>query len=389
MFELYDALPEDPMFRISRAAAQDTRAPKVDLTIGIYKTSQLNSMKFESVGKAESILLKEETNKDYFPIAGHDPFINASRELVLGDFDAQRVTGVQALGGTGALYLGAKLLSEQTKGPAYISSPTWVNHRNIFSATGFGLQEYFYYDPSKTTLQFDVICDALQNAPAGSVFVFHGCCHNPTGIDPTLDQWKELASLCKSKSVIPFFDLAYQGFGDGLNQDVAAIRYFAQSGLEMLVACSFSKNLGLYGERVGSLLVVGENQQNVASHLKAMIRASYSNPPRHGALVAAHVLNNRELRKSWESELTEVRNRLDSMRKQLVQALQELDPNRSYESLGRCKGMFLFLDLSIDQVHALRENYAIYMPDSGRVNIAGLNNENIPYVAESIANVVK
>ena len=389
MFELYDALPEDPMFRVSRLAAQDTRPNLVDLTIGIYKTSELRSTKFKSVRDAEAILLKEETDKDYFSIAGHDALITAATELVLGDFNANHVTGIQALGGTGSLYLGAKLLSEQVKAPAFISTPTWVNHKNIFSSAGFDVQDYHYYDRSQCVLLFDKVCDTLRKAPKSSVFIFHGCCHNPSGIDPTLDQWKELAELCKARSIIPFFDLAYQGFGDGLNEDVAAIRYFAEMGLEMLVGCSFSKNLGLYGERVGALLVIGAEQLNVASHLKAIIRASYSNPPRHGALVAAQVLQDRQLRQNWEMELTEVRNRIDAMRQKLILAFQEIDSHLDVKRLGQCRGMFLFLDLTSDQIHALREDHAIYLTESGRMNVAGLNEEVIPYVAASILKVVK
>ncbi len=389
-FDRYDITPPDPIFFISSQAAADQRPEKVDLTIGIYKTAELKSMVFKSIREAEKKLLENETNKDYLSISGHQALIDGSIDLVFGKDHCERaICGIQALGGTGALCLGANLLAETLKMPVYVSKPTWVNHHNVFSSAGFMVKDYFYYDQKTQSLNIDAFFEALNRAEKGSVVVLHGCCHNPSGADPDLEQWKEISDLCKARQLIPFFDLAYQGFGQGLEQDVRAIRLFAKDGHSMLVAQSFSKNLGLYGERVGTLLVLTSEKSGVISHLKAIARASYSNPPRHGGLIAAHVLSDPHLRSIWEDELNYMRQRVNSTREHLADALAKSCPNHDFSYLKERNGMFCYLDLTKDHIESLKTEKAIYLTQSGRINVTGLNEQNVVYVADSIASVLE
>ena len=382
-FEDYELLPSDPIFSLSQEAIDDKRTDKVDLTIGIYKTPKLQSMVFSSIKLAEQALLEEETNKDYLSIDGDHQFIEGVKKLVLGT-SKRKFCGVQALGGTGALRVGADFLAEKLKRPVYLSSPTWVNHHNIFKRAGFEICSYPYYDKEKKEILFEELLETLSKAPAQSIIVFHGCCHNPTGVDPTYEQWQELALLCKKQELIPFFDLAYQGFGANLDEDVKGIRFFAEEGLEILISTSHSKNFGMYGERVGCLLVLTDSSEKVLSHLKAIARASYSNPPRHGALLVAKILSDPSLRQSWMNELAECQWRLQTMRTQFAELLKTYSQTNAHDYLKRCKGMFCYLDLAKEQIHALKADKAIYLTGSGRINVTGLNDENIDYVARSI-----
>ena len=389
-FDQYDISPPDPIFYISSQAATDQRPEKVDLTIGIYKTPELKSMIFQSIKAAEKQLLADETNKDYLSIGGSQVLVDASIDLVFGsDRSGRDVCGVQALGGTGALRLGANLLAETVKAPVYVSKPTWVNHHNIFSRAGFKVVDYAYYDQQTQTMDFNAFFDSLNAASKGSVIILHGCCHNPSGVDPNLEQWKEIANLCKARNLIPFFDLAYQGFGQGLEEDVKAIRHFAKEGLSILVAYSFSKNLGLYGERVGTLLVTASESSGVPSHLKAIARASYSNPPRHGGMIAAKVLTTANLRSNWKNELNNIRQRIISTRIGLANALAKSCTNHDFSYLEERNGMFCYLNLTKDQIEKLKAEKAIYLTQSGRINVTGLNDQNITYVADSIASVLE
>lgn len=388
-FEQYEQLNSDPIFALSGAAKSDPRPDKVDLSIGVYKDETLNSTIFDAVKRAEKSLLEGQKNKDYLPIRGSDDLIQAAAKLVFGEYDPQKMAGVQSLGGTGALRLGADLLKIRSNSPAFISKPTWINHLNIFKRAGFTVNEYPYYDRDRQDYDHVGCLKVLDAAPSSSVIVLHACCHNPTGVDPSLDQWDEIAEVCISKGLIPFFDLAYLGFGAGLDEDAKPMRLFAQKGLSFLVACSFSKNLSLYGERTGVLLAVSDAALKVQSQLEAIIRANYSNPPRHGALLAAKVLTDSELRKAWEQELVTVRKRFQDMRMGLQSALQERLSDLDLDYLLKRKGMFCLLNLKPENVDHLQKEHGIYMTKGGRINLTGLNSKNMNKVADAIEHVIK
>ncbi|MCP5492270.1 MAG: aspartate/tyrosine/aromatic aminotransferase [Chlamydiales bacterium] len=389
VFSAYRHLPLDPIFFLSAEAVKDPRPNKVDLTMGIYRDDSLNSGIFKSIKEAERQLFKDESNKDYLPIAGSRDLISETELLVFGK-NKEGSAGIQTLGGTGALRVGADLL-KQVASTVYLPKPTWINHYNIFTYAGFQVREYAYYDRATQSLSFEVLCSQLEQAAEHSVVVLHGCCHNPSGMDPTPDQWKTIAQICQRGNLIPFFDLAYLGFGDGLNEDPQAIRTFAEMGLPILVAVSYSKNLGLYGERTGVLLTLPgvSYAENVKSQLQALARGSYSNPPRHGGLLAAAVLSDSQLRALWIDELDSMRVRMQQLRKNFAHALTAAVPSQDFQYLNHCKGMFSYLNLEEKQVSRLKELDAIYLTGSGRVNISGLNPSNMDRVVEAIKKVYK
>lgn len=388
-FSHYGRLPQDPIFSLSAQSAKDTRPNKVDLTMGIYKDESLRSGIFKSIKEAEKRLLEQESNKDYLPIGGLEELIHQTELLVFGK-KMEGLAGIQTLGGTGALRVGADLLKKGTSS-VYLPKPTWVNHHKIFTYAGLQVREYEYYDRAAHSLSFDALCAELDRAKEHSVVVLHGCCHNPSGVDPTLDQWKVIAQICQKRKLIPFFDLAYLGFGNGIENDAAAIRSFALMGLPLLVAVSYSKNLGLYGERTGVLLaLLGAGfAENIKSHMLALARASYSNPPRHGGLIAAAVLSDSQLRSVWITELDSMRERMQDLRKDFARALTEAIPSQDFQYLNHCKGMFSYLNLEEDQVSQLRESNGIYLTGSGRINISGLNQANMSRVVQAIKKVYK
>ncbi len=388
-FSRYDHLSQDPIFSLSSQSAKDTRPNKIDLTMGIYKDASLKSGIFKSIKEAEKRLLEQESNKDYLPIGGLEELIHQTELLVFGK-RMEGLAGIQTLGGTGALRIGADLLKAGSS-VVYLPKPTWVNHHKIFTYAGFKIQECAYYDRGAHSLSFDAFCADLEQAVEQSVVVLHGCCHNPSGMDPTLDQWKIIAQICQKRRLIPFFDLAYLGFGSGIEADGEAIRSFAQMGLPLLVAVSYSKNLGLYGERIGVLLALpgAGFAENVRSHMLALARASYSNPPRHGALLAASVLSDSQLRSDWITELDGMRERMQGLRKDFAQALKVSMPSQDFQYLHRCRGMFSYLNLEVDQVSRLREVNGIYLTGTGRINISGLNSSNMSDVVQAIEKVIK
>lgn len=396
MFENIKAAPADPILGLGEAFKSETRANKINLGIGIYKDAQGATPIMRAVKEAEARLLAKENSKNYLGIDGIADYNQRTKALLFGAdspiIAQDRARTVQSLGGTGALRIAAEFIKRQTKAQnVWISTPTWPNHNAIFNAVGMTIREYRYYDAERKALDWDNLIADLSNANEGDVVLFHGCCHNPTGIDPTPEQWKQLAELSVKNGWLPLFDFAYQGLANGLNEDAVGLRTFAANHKELLVASSFSKNFGLYNERVGAFTLVAENADISATALtqvKSIIRTLYSNPASHGGATVATVLNDPQLRQEWENELTEMRERIKKMRHLFVQLLKEYGAKQDFGFIMEQNGMFSFSGLSAEQVDRLREEFAIYAVRSGRINVAGITEDNIRYLCESIVKVL-
>lgn len=388
LFSSIELLAPDPIFGLMAAFESDDRAEKINLGIGTYRDGEGKSCVFRAVREAEAILLEMKLSKAYLPIAGDREFIEDVLRLSLGpSYDAERTFALQSVGGTGALSLASDLIAQSGGHDVYLSSPTWPNHMKIFTKGGHKTHEYPYYDPSTKKISFDRMISALDNMAPHSVIVLHASCHNPTGMDPTPEEWKEISHRIKKRAIIPVFDMAYQGFGDGLEADAHAVRLFMQEGHEMFLAISLSKNFGLYGERAGVLAFIGEDHKIarcVGSHLEYLARATYSNPPCHAPRLVKTILASDRLRSLWLEELNEMRQRILSMRFALLHGLEALGGDKDFSYLVQQRGMFGFSGLNSDQVKALRQDQAIFMTASGRINIAGLNAHNIDAVVRAI-----
>jgi len=389
--------PRDPILGLTEAFNTDRNPKKVNLGVGVYYDDEGKVPLLECVRRAESMLIEQAAPRSYLPIDGLPAYDRAVRELVFGaDCPALkegRIVTVQALGGTGGLKVGADFLRQVAPAAeVWISDPSWENHRGLFENAGFAVHTYAYYDAKTHGLDFERTISALRAMPAGSIAVLHACCHNPTGVDLSGDQWKAVIEEVTSHGLIPFLDFAYQGFGEGLAPDAAAVRSFARAGVPVFVSSSFSKSLSLYGERVGSLSVVaqsGEEAERVLSQLKRLVRTNYSNPPTHGGRVVVTVLTTPDLRTLWEQELGRMRERIREMRRQLVQKLRVRVPKVDFSFIERQRGMFSYSGLSREQVVRLREEFAVYLIESGRVCVAALNTKNIDYAADCIARVIE
>ena len=393
-FASVQKLPEDPILGLSLAFAADPRAHKVNLGVGAYRDAEGKPVVFTSVAKAERILLEKNLNKEYLPIQGNPEYLSASTALILGKSLAQKLAeqtfSIQTIGGTGALRLGGEFLAQSKERCIYIPEPTWPNHKRIFTYAGMTVKTYPYYNATNRALDFAGLCTAIQHMPAGSTILLHSSCHNPTGIDPTTEEWHELSALIKKQKIIPFFDLAYPGLGLNLDADMNAVRNFVEEGHELFIATSYSKIFGLYGERIGMLTVISPHKtvpQAIGSHLKVLARGSYSNPQLHGERIIATILNSELLKQEWEKELTEIRTRIQNMRQQLTSSLAGTLPELS-QALSLQRGMFAFTDIDQSQLDRLCNDYAIYMADSGRINLAGLNTKNFEYVVQSLITVL-
>lgn len=384
--------PPDPILGMTENYLADLRENKVNLGVGYYKDHLLRTPILESVKQAETILLESEPNKEYLPIAGHQALIENVGEMLFGsDFwgkEHPRIAGFQTVGGTGALKIGGTFLKEELDTIVLVPDLTWPNHKGVFSGCGLKMHFYPYYDQSNHRVAFDAVCEFLEKQKRGSTVLLHASCHNPTGCDPTLEEWKILCSICAKKELIPFFDCAYQGFGQSLDEDAQCIRIFAESGLEMLIAFSAAKNFSLYGERVGVLFIVTKDRminKHVTSRVKQMIRTNYSNPPKHGAAIVAHILQDENLKKLWVSELNSMRSRINLMRTELGDRL--LHHGKKFLQIKNGRGMFCVMGLSEKQVDCLITRYGIHMSRDGRINVCGLNEKNIEYVADAILKV--
>lgn len=395
-FESLTLLPEDPVFGLPQIVASDPRPNKVNLGIGVYFDEEGKLGVLSTVREAEKIIQEKNLTKNYQAITGDPTFAHEGASLLFGQDYQQKLDGriflVQTLGGTGALRVGAELLAQENCRLAFVSEPTWPNHRSILQRSGLKVHSYPYYDNHHHRLNFSAMCDAVKKMPPGSIVLLHCCCHNPTGNDLSLEQWRELAVLLKQGRLFPFVDFAYQGFAEGLEEDAKPLQCLLAEGLEFIVASSYSKNFGLYGERVGLLTVVCNKPEvvpRVASQTKQLIRGTYSAPPLHGQRIVTTILQSEPLRNRWKEEVEGMRNRLHTMRQLLIEKLQERTNKHDFSFLQHQKGMFSFCGLNHQHVEILRKDFAIYTPDNGRMNVAGLNRKNIDYVADALVNVLE
>ncbi|MDP2570586.1 amino acid aminotransferase [Vibrio penaeicida] len=396
MFEKVNAAPADPILGLTEEFKKDTREAKINLGVGIYKNEQGQTPVLATVKKAEAALLETEKTKSYLTIEGTAEYGLAVQKLLFGaDSDvvaSKRAKTAQAPGGTGALRVAGEFIKRQLNSPKiWISNPTWANHNGVFTAAGLETAQYSYYNAETKDKDFASMVADLETASAGDIVLLHGCCHNPTGIDPTVDEWETLAKLCADKGLLPLFDFAYQGFAKGVEEDAAGLRVFAKHNSEILVASSFSKNFGLYNERVGAFTLVAKEEDVAAtafSQVKSIIRSIYSNPPAHGSAVVTHILNDADLRAEWEKEVAEMRDRIQEMRELFVATLKSEGVEADFSFIERQNGMFSFSGLSKEQVTRLKEEFAIYIVGSGRISVAGMTKENMGPLCKGIAAVL-
>jgi aromatic-amino-acid transaminase len=387
--------PRDPILGITDAFNADANTAKINLGVGVYYDDNGKVPLLDCVRKAEALLMEQPTPRTYLPIEGLGAYDKAVQELVFGADSAviqeKRAITVQSLGGTGALKIGADFLKRFAKDSSvYISDPSWENHRALFESAGFTVNNYAYYDPATRGVNFDGMLADLKAMPQGAIVVLHACCHNPTGADLTPEQWGQVIDAVQAGGLIPFLDMAYQGFGAGIAEDGAVVRRFVDAGGPLLVSNSFSKSFSLYGERVGALSVVAasaEEATRLLSQIKRIVRTNYSNPPTHGGKVVATVLSTPELRQTWEDELAGMRVRIKEMRELLVQKLAEKAPGFDFGFVREQVGMFSYSGLTKAQVEALRAE-SIYAVDTGRICVAALNSKNIDRVVDAIAKVL-
>ncbi len=397
MFSAVEMAPRDPILGLTEAFNADPRASKVNLGVGIYYDDNGRIPLLEAVRRAERARVDAAPARGYLPIEGFGAYNQAVQKLLFGAdsplLAAGRVATFEALGGTGALRVGADFLRRlYPQAGVWISNPSWENHRALFEAAGFAVQAYPYYDPATHGLRFDAMLEALRGLPAHSIVVLHACCHNPTGVDLNAAQWDAVVSVVRERGLVAFLDMAYQGFAEGIEADAMAVRKFADSGLSFFVSSSFSKSFSLYGERVGALSIVTADRDEAArvtSQVKRVIRTNYSNPPTHGAAIVASVLATPELRELWERELAGMRDRIRAMRTGLVQRLRENGVNQDFSFVERQRGMFSYSGLNPKQVERLRDECGIYAVGTGRICLAAMNSRNIDAVAKAIAAVIK
>lgn len=395
MLERVEAAPPDAILGLTAAFKDDPRPEKVNLSVGVFQDDQGVTPLLECVKEAEARLARGATTKSYLPIPGHGDYLSAVKRLVFGDEQLSRAEGrlaaAQTPGGTGGLRVAGDFIKHNLpQATIWLSQPTWPNHANIFTAAGVPQKTYPYFDAAANALDFEAMLAAIKKMPAGDVILLHGCCHNPTGVDPTPDQWEQIAQAVEAQGLLPLLDFAYQGFADGVEEDALGLRVFARRDAELLVCSSFSKNFSLYRERVGALLAAaktGEAAAAVQTQINRVIRSNYSNPPAHGAEIVHTVLADEKLRQTWEGEVAQMRQRINGMRRQLVDALDAAGAPGDYSFMTRQRGMFSFSGLTPEQVDALREEHAIYVVRSGRINVAGLTSQNITRVAEAMQQV--
>ncbi|MEG0862393.1 MAG: amino acid aminotransferase [Pseudomonas sp.] len=396
LFSAVELAPRDPILGLNEAFNADTRSNKVNLGVGVYCNEEGRIPLLRAVIEAETQRAAQHASRGYLPIDGIVAYDQAVQKLLFGAesplLSAGRVVTTQAVGGTGALKIGADFLKQLSPNAVVaISDPSWENHRALFETAGFPVHNYRYYDAATHDVNRSGMLEDLNALPNGSIIVLHACCHNPTGVDLSLDDWKNVLEVVKAKGHVPFLDMAYQGFGDGIHEDAFAVRLFAESGLDFFVSSSFSKSFSLYGERVGALSIVTESKEEsarVLSQVKRVIRTNYSNPPTHGATIVATVLNSPELRAMWEEELGEMRQRIHGMRKQMVELLAEQAPEHDFSFVARQRGMFSYSGLTVDQVARLKNEFGIYALDTGRICVATLNQSNIDVVTKAIVEVL-
>jgi len=395
MLETLPQVPEDSILGLAAVCRADPNPHKVDLTVGIYMNEEGVCPVFEAVSLAQEALIKEETTKAYMPPAGDPVFNHGMQRLVLGEDSPAladgRVSSIQTPGGCGALRIGAEIINAAAPGArVWVSDPTWPVHIPLLGSVGLKFETYRYYEPTSHGVNFDAMVDDLKKARQGDVVLLHGCCHNPCGADLTLEHWGVIADMAAQQGFLPFIDVAYQGLGDGLEEDAAGLRLLVQRLPEVIIAASCSKNMGLYRERTGATIFASANPVSalaLRSQAQVAARRIYSMPPAHGALLAARVLADDELNANWQDELQAMCWRINGLRTSLVSKLEQCT-DRDFSFIEREKGMFSFLGLSREQAIALREEHSVYMLDSSRINVAGVNGANIDYLAEAVGKVL-
>jgi aspartate/tyrosine/aromatic aminotransferase len=386
--------PPDPILGIGEAFAADPNPNKMNLSVGVYQDQAGKTPILESVKRAETILLESEKSKGYLSIEGLPDYRAQVAKLSLGDrFDFQRVAVVQTPGGTSAVRLAADFVADQLGiRRVWMSSPTWANHQSIFQAAGVATENYRYLNAEKTRLDFNAMCDSLRTQTSrGDAVLLHACCHNPTGIDPTSANWQVIADILAERELFPIVDFAYQGFGDGIEEDAIGIRTLLGTVGEAIICSSFSKNFGLYSERVGALVLVSANaNEAIAAHsqLKRLVRSNYSNPPRHGGAIVATILADPTLTRLWRNEVDAMRDRITRLRAEFVQGMRRTGVDRDFSFLLDQKGMFSYSGLSAMQADELRNRYGIYIVGSGRINVAGISEARLDNLCSAVADVV-
>ncbi|MBA31771.1 MAG: aromatic amino acid aminotransferase [Chloroflexi bacterium] len=396
IFENIKSAPKDPILGLTAEFNNDIKSNKVNLSVGVYQDNNGITPTFDSVLTAEKILLEKNYSKSYKPIDGDKKFLSESLKLVLGESIYEKVNnssfGLNTPGGTGALKLVSEFLSRfSQKSKVWFSNPTWANHKPIFESSGFKTKEYTYLDFEKNSVDFEGFITSVTNIPDGDILVLHGCCHNPTGADLSNNQWLELSKILKNKNIITICDFAYQGLGSGIDKDAKGVRILVENLDDLFICSSYSKNFGLYSERVGCLIYINNRNRNIdnlLSQLKKTARTIYSNPPAHGSNIVTEILQDSFLKKLWKSELKTLRERIQIMRISLNSNLKERNCMKDFSYIVEQNGMFSFTGLSKQNVEKLKNDYSIYIVNSGRVNIAGITTNNIDYIADSITKVV-
>ncbi len=395
MFNL-EMAPADPILGLTEAFRSDPAADKINLGVGVYKDDHGNTPIMRAVKAAERRLLDSESTKSYLGISGLATLPALTQPLLVGDDNplvgSGRMVTAQAPGGTGALRVAADFLHKASpNAKVWISNPTWANHNAIFQAAGLAIDSYAYYDAPRQSLDRDGFLDALRQIPAGDVVLLHGCCHNPSGVDPDAGTWAEIGAIAHERGWLPLFDFAYQGFGDGLAEDRAGLVKVLETGVPAFICSSYSKNFGLYNERIGAVSYIGEDADEAArafSHIKVAIRANYSNPPSHGGSIVAEILGDPALRADWEAELADMRGRIFAMREGLADGLSTRGVDRDFSFIKSQKGMFSFAGITPEQVDTLRQKHHVYAVRSGRINVAGITPDNIDRLCDALADVL-
>jgi len=390
LFESLQAAPADAILGLITEHKNDPRPEKIDLGVGVFRTAEGETPVLDVVKLAEQRLVDSQESKAYIGTAGDPNFNAAMQDLIFSDsVDPDRIATIQAPGGSGSLRVAASLiLRARPDAKVWVSDPTWANHIPLLGGAGVTLDSYPYYDTDKHVIRIDAMLESLGKAEAGDVVLLHACCHNPSGMDPSEEEWEAIADVVAERGLVPFIDMAYQGFAQSLSDDAFAVRHFAGRVPEMIVSGSCSKNFGLYRDRVGSLSMLAADKASrdiVFSQINSIVRTIYSVPPDHGAVVVSTILNDPDLRAAWRVELAEMRSRLREMRVLLNEALIEKAPDHDFSHLIRATGMFCFLGISEDQVNRLKRDYGVYMVGSSRINTAGITAKNVNYLADAIA----
>lgn len=396
MFEVLPQLPADPILGLSTAFKADTNPNKIDLGVGVYKDEQGHTPILNTVAQAQTILLGKEDSKSYISPQGVQGYIDGMLQLMLGKDSpallADRVAAVQTPGGTGSLRILSDLIKRCGENiTIWVNDPTWANHIPIMNSAGLAIQTYPYFDKANASINFEAMVECLGQVKKGDVVLLHGCCHNPTGADLSQEQWQVVLELAQKTGFIPFIDIAYQGFGDGLDEDAYGMRLMVNNLPEVIIAASCSKNFGLYRERVGLAVMVTENsvtRQSIQTQIQSVARGIYSMPPSYGGALVDIILNNEALRNEWKAEVEAMRCRMQELRSLLVAKMNEYGSTKDFEFVKKQKGMFSFLCITPEQVQAVRDQHSVYFVGSSRVNIAGISKSNVDTLAKALVSVI-